>query len=74
MVRFWVRLQKKYFLDDIDAYFLLRAEENALNTPNMSGLLLADGGVNQGTGDEILPLGLEWFLQLVYQYVGYHGS
>ena len=62
------------FSYDTDAYFLPRVEENALITLNMSGLLLGDGGVNQGTGDAILPLGLEWFLQLVYQYVGYHGS
>ena len=44
---------------DTDAYFLPRVEENALITLNMSGLLLGDGGVNQGTGDAILPLGLE---------------
>jgi hypothetical protein len=40
----------------------------------MFGLPLGDGGVNQETGEEILLLDLEWFLQHVYQYVGYHGS
>jgi hypothetical protein len=38
---------------------LLRVEENALITLNMSGLHLGDGGVNQETGEEILLLDLE---------------
>lgn len=60
MVRFKFAFDVYCAISEICGFAFLRVEENALIIPNMFGLLLGDGGVNQETGDEIQLLALGW--------------